>query len=533
MSKSYHIFYFPFIVKHGGAENAIVKALNSSNFGKLWKRAPQVYKTEEYYDEKMYYHHFVHNALYDNGKNLFYTTFSQKKKESNSDYSLVLHFERTDVLSNQLKFRIKAKGEELFNLDIDKITLDYYFTNIGILSLYINNDKYLSQQDILDINYYGRALYNLIDKEKICNAIYGPKYETLKYDIGHQELYNLYGHIRQVLDEFFVEAKINVSSVQYLPVFDNKMFVNCCYLNSELSNKYKKDSIQDLSDEMFWQNYVEIDHDCDFGCQNFEMRKSLTQKDSYLRWQGYGTLYGITDRSFVCLCSSESFSKTVLLPHMQTIYSQMVKLVLVQRASLLAFSDSISRVNFNIDNIEAADIIGNIYRNYIVYIKKLYFVNVTSQVQGVELYEKLHNTFNIKEHIESFDNELSKMNIYLSSLKDSEKRESQNNLFNLLAGLFLPATLVSGILGMNNILTDNKFFIGKWGVTFYEKRYILHDLAIVLLASMIFWFIMVVSNKTAKSIVRSNRIAFIIVAILTLAFFIICLLFSINWYIEK
>lgn len=41
MSKSYHIFYFPFIVKHGGAENAIVKALNSSNFGKLWKRAPQ------------------------------------------------------------------------------------------------------------------------------------------------------------------------------------------------------------------------------------------------------------------------------------------------------------------------------------------------------------------------------------------------------------------------------------------------------------------------------------------------------------
>ena len=58
----------------------------------------------------------------------------------------------------------------------------------------------------------------------------------------------------------------------------------------------------------------------------------------------------------------------------------MVKLVLVQRASLLAFSDSISRVNFNIDNIEAADIIGNIYRNYIVYIKKLYFVNVTSQV---------------------------------------------------------------------------------------------------------------------------------------------------------
>lgn len=80
MSKSYHIFYFPFIVKHGGAENAIVKALNSSNFGKLWKRAPQVYKTEEYYDEKMYYHHFVHNALYDNGKICFIPLFLRRKK---------------------------------------------------------------------------------------------------------------------------------------------------------------------------------------------------------------------------------------------------------------------------------------------------------------------------------------------------------------------------------------------------------------------------------------------------------------------
>lgn len=519
MSKSYHIFYFPFIVKHDRAENFIVNALNAAKFGKLWKRAFLEDKAGEYYDEKMYYHHFVHNALYDNGNNLFYTTFSQKKKESNSDHSLVLHYERTDVLSDQLKFKIRVKREKLFILDIDKITLDYYFTNIGILSLYIKNDKYLSQQDILDINYYGRALYNLIDDEKIYNTIYGLEYNTLKYDINNSELYNLYGHIRQILDDFFRQIlddffkEDNVSSVKYLPVFDNKMFVNCCYLNSELSDKYKEDSIQDLSNEMFWQNYVEIDHNFEFGCQNFEMRKSLTQKNSYLRWQGYGTLYGITDRSFVCLCSSESFSETVLLPHMQTIYSQMVKLVLVQRASLLAFSDSISRVNFNIDNIEAADIIGNIYRNYIVYIKKLYFVNVTSQVQGVELYEKLHNTFNIKEHIESFDNELSKMNIYLSSLKDSEKRESQNNLFNLLAGLFLPATLVCGILGMNDMSELNKKYV--WILQVPISKYIISELTIVITLSLLFWGLMCF-NKTVREIISKNKIGFVLTLLIVI-----------------
>lgn len=529
MLKSYHIFYFPFIIKHNGEEDAIIKVLNTSNFGNLWKRKVQM-DEEEYFDEKMYYHHFVHNALYDNGNNLFYTTLSQKKK-SNSDYTLVLHYERTDFLSEQLKFKVKAKGEELFNLDIDKITLDYYFTNVCILSLHIKNDKYLSPQNILDINYYGRALYNLIDDEKIDNDIYDLEYTLFQANNG-KKLYDLYKHIRQVLDEFFTEANINVSLIKYLPVFDNKMFVNCCYLNNELSNRYKEESIQDLSNEMFWQNFIEIDHNSEFGCQNYEMRKSLTQKNSYLRWQNYGTLYGITDRSFVCLCPESKFSKTVLLSHMQTIYSQMIKLVLVQRASLLSFSDSISRVNFNTDNIDAADIIGKIYRNYIVYIKKLYFLNITSQVQGVELYEKLHNTFNIKEHIEGFDNELSKMNIYLSALKDSDKRESQNNLFNLLAALFLPATLVSGILGMNNILTDNKsdevFPIGNLSVTLFEKRYILHDLAIVLLASIFFWIIMVIFNKTARGIVRSNVIASAIVVVLAVVVFVLCLHLSIN-----
>ena len=169
-------------------------------------------------------------------------------------------------------------------------------------------------------------------------------------------------------------------------------------------------------------------------------------------------------------------------------------------------------VNFNIDNIEAADIIGNIYRNYIVYIKKLYFVNVTSQVQGVELYEKLHNTFNIKEHIESFDNELSKMNIYLSSLKDSEKRESQNNLFNLLAGLFLPATLVSGILGMNDLFEEKKEIIHVMQVPM--TKYMILDLVIVISLSLAFWMLMCL-NKTVLNIIRKNIIISTLIALFT------------------
>lgn len=201
----------------------------------------------------------------------------------------------------------------------------------------------------------------------------------------------------------------------------------------------------------------------------------------------------------------------------------MIKLVLIQRASLLAFSDNISRINFNTNNIDTADKIGGIYRNYIIYIKKLYFKDVTSQIQGVELYEKLHDTFNIKSHIEMFDNELNNTNMYLSALKDSDKRDNQNNLFNLLAGLFLPATLISGILGMNDLFEKDKEIIHI--MQFPITRYMIFDLALVIILSLVFWILMCL-NKTVLNIIRKNIFisSFILIATIAVLYFIIDIL---------
>ena len=515
MPRSYHIFYFPFIVRHGGEEDAIVKAINATDFGYLWERSEQSGEKRlmELSDEKIYYHHFVHNALYDNGNNLLYND-SQGKNKSDNNYSLVLHCERKDIKSNCRTFRIKIDGKERYILDVDKITLDYYFTNVGILSLYISNVKYLSPQNILDINYYGRILYDLgfdgVLDFSICNSQYTDMPRKKNRNCCGAVKKNMLEHIKQLLDDFFKEIGFDASVLEYLPVFDNKMYVNCCYLNDDLGNLYKEDTIRDLSNEIFWQNFVEVDAGSDFGCQNQEMRELLTRQNSYLRWQNYGTLYGITDRSFVCLCADSSFSQNVLLRNMRSVYSQMVKLVLIQRASLLAFSDSVSRANFNADDADTADVIGKIYKNYIIYIKKIYFKDITSQVQGVELYKMLHDTFDINKHIEGFDNELSKINVYLSALKDSDKRDRQNNLFNLLAGLFLPATLVTSVLGMNDMLEKNKEIIQVLEVPI--SKYIISDLMIVIFISLVFWVLMCF-NKTVRSIVYKNKITVIIIAL--------------------
>lgn len=160
MTKSYHIFYFPFIVKTEG-EIRFSDLVNLSRMGadNEWKRVLQTEESENY-DEKMYYHHFVHNAMYDNG-GVFEKGIQTKNKGRHKDLdtstkkNLIYQYEAN--LKEGLEFRIrkeKKEGDEYkfvfeYSLKIDRITLDYYFTEVGILSLYISNDQYTSPQDIL------------------------------------------------------------------------------------------------------------------------------------------------------------------------------------------------------------------------------------------------------------------------------------------------------------------------------------------------------------------------------------------------
>lgn len=508
MTKSYHIFYFPFIVKTEG-EIRFSDLVNLSRMGadNEWKRVLQTEESENY-DEKMYYHHFVHNAMYDNG-GVFEKGIQTKNKGRHKDLdtstkkNLIYQYEAN--LKEGLEFRIrkeKKEGDEYkfvfeYSLKIDRITLDYYFTEVGILSLYISNDQYTSPQDILNINYYGRRLYKTYqnDSEKITLSLLGQSDDLMNV----QTPYSLSGHVKGLLDNFFEVDKRNLKP-KYLPIFDNRMYVSCCLVDNELSNKLRFCSLSRLSNDIFWQNFVEVDCDDSFGCQNESMRMRQTQRNSYLRWQNFGTLYGITDRSFVCLISEGEFAETTVT-HMRTIYSQMVKLVLVQRASLLKFSDDINSVDIEKNTFRAADHISKIYRDYIVYMKQLYFREVTSQIQGVELYNMFQSVFDIKERIESCNEELNKMHTYLSTLKDVDKKDEQNKIFNIWAGACLPITLITGVLGMNKVfnLDTLDFDRLKFDVDFIV------NLCVVFLFTFIVWILLYKNNAITKSLVKESK----------------------------
>lgn len=66
------------------------------------------------------------------------------------------------------------------------------------------------------------------------------------------------------------------------------------------------------------------------------------------------------------------------------------------------------------------------------------------------MYQILGKQFQIEEQIEDLESEIGELHQYISLLIDSNRNEQGAHL-NVLAALFLPATIITGFFGMNSI----------------------------------------------------------------------------------
>jgi Mg2+ and Co2+ transporter CorA len=239
------------------------------------------------------------------------------------------------------------------------------------------------------------------------------------------------------------------------------MFVICWYGNSAISNIVK----QSYTKNELWYKYVFIDGD-NLTVQDNDMQKTLITRSTYSRWKNYGTLYGITRYSFVCLSDTSDFNKNVILNHMKTIYFQMITLLLANRASILRFSDEITAIS-DIDpsNKNLTQKISSLYKNYLRYKNKLYFKEITPQEQGIELYDKAREIMRVDSDIRDLSEEIGSLNSYAYLLEEKDEKEQMNKLTKL-GTIFLPGTFIAGIFGMNIFPEDFLDNIGGWIVSF-------------------------------------------------------------------
>jgi len=454
-----------------------------------WRKNPFQLDSSLNYNEYNYFYDFTREVMYDVGEPLGGNASREDK--------ILHHFEYYLPGSTSYVIEI-GKGDETTNeyrLSIDSILLNVYNTGVAILSFHLVNYEYKSLQDILNINQFGRRVYvPFFDTSKATFDLE----QTQQYELARsisitgaklylKEDYKSYeekgnfskdpfilpGFIKGLFPATFKtknEADKNSTSAYNLvsPVQDDRMFVLSWYSNLEFSENIKL-SKQNYINNADWYKYLFVDTSSP-GCANPEMLSRLIKEHTYDRWLDYGTLYGFCRYAFVCVESGD-FARN----HMMGMYYKMIELALVQRTSMLKFSDEVTRLSQlwkeKKQDKEITDKIRGLYTDYIRFVNKVYFREVTAQEQGIELYDRIQERFRLEDHIKNLDQELEELHNYAAMLEAKmkgereEKRNDRLELLTIIGALFLIPSFITGYYGMN-IFDGKTTFLALHFLTF-------------------------------------------------------------------
>lgn len=468
---SYHIFYFPFKwAKTDVTEGTMTQLTDFSqirflNNGK-WVR-PAVTESQEndgnkteknnvshdaqvLYNEKNYYFRFVHDVLYDSG---------------DGNDNLVMHFERKEPQEKDVRYLIKVSGREKpYSLKVDAININLYKTGVGLMSFYLRNDdeSQCDTRDILNINQYGRRIlppfWSEVNAEKRQELseyleIIGLDTEISKEDFKSYTVDEPWT-ATSMLDSLLKDLTDNLTLT---PVIDDRMFVISLYKNDDMSrlSLSAADAYCNPSSPFseFWYKYLFVDTGWP-TCQNDEMMRDLLRAHTYLRWQNWNSLYGVSRYSFVYLTNSGVPS--YLVDYFMTTYARMMEIALVQRASVLCFSNEVTtltkRGDWTLEKL--SEHVDSLNEEYIRFINRMYFKELTSQDQGVELYGMIRQNLDIDSYVEELKDEIEKLHDTISFKVERSRNEKAETL-NFMAAILLPVSIVTGFWSMNLSLFSN------------------------------------------------------------------------------
>ncbi len=440
---SYHILMFPFVHKRIDEESAIDET--------HWSHVKFSLDSKENYNEYIYFHDFVRDVLYEpegGDPDTQISKYYEYKKER-GEYIVSVHGTR-------------------YILDLDGIALRHFKNGVGILSFHLKNTRYPHFNDILKINDFGRRIFPQYLGEKMVDDTKGNLlacslelvFEGDAPMIERFDFYRSFDRIKQIPEQgihlpIFIEtllAEAYGSSAEIEPIIDDRMYTLCHYMNdakSERLTRYdEKESRYVYECDADWHRFVFVDGGST-TCQNRTMLSRLIEQSTYPRWSDYGTLYGVTRYSFMLLTKNDWFAQNILNLHIRTMYYQMATLLLAYRAMILHFSDRVTAT------LKSADGAQELQKDYLEFTNRIYFKELTAQEQGIELFDLARKQMRLDHHLRELDHDINELNSFKQMELDREQMEldgeinDQGHKLNTLAALFLPATVVSGLMGMN------------------------------------------------------------------------------------
>lgn len=494
---SYHIFMFPFIFSKSDYIEYIEEC---GNWRKIGNESIEYEEAKDRYNMKQYFNENARKVI--TRANLG-TDIERGNQVLNSymyDFNMSEQSSSRQVYSIYRKTK-DGKSEDKYELDVKRVILDLYDSNVGILSFELENHKHPSIAEIKKINDLGRRISLACvqgsaneDKSVIINAdrlvMSGvDEYEDYK-DIS-VDFYNIVGKLESA--ESFIDPSISAlhgysqivyffltrdeknenvqfkrdsnekSNVVLTPLVDDRMFTVCLILNKTLSWKVKE-VFSDSYDDVAYMNKREIKQYmselCSIifvdnegsSCQNFKMQLEALEKNCYKRWCNYGTLFGVTQHSFICISdigtpTSDDYIdnyRIIVLPFL-TMYKEMVKLVLAQRATIIELSNEASEIACNLNTHKNSRVVKKVKKlqeRYVKFQNEVLLFEITSQQQGIELYQMLRRELFVIEQKDELENQLNNLyeiaNMYANdSLNRKVMALTYVSIFLTLVGLFL------------------------------------------------------------------------------------------------
>ncbi|MBI5207094.1 MAG: hypothetical protein HY934_04810, partial [Candidatus Firestonebacteria bacterium] len=379
--------------------------------------------TIENYNEFYYFHPNVQKVIFN--KNTF-----QKHKS-------MRYLIREDFKFLEAKFYGSNNKEITVMTEIKSIDLHLFDNQIGLITITTQkhqNNNETTFENFLQYNDTVRRIYppflgdnstqttkekrllptQIILKDKTGNVKGTEDFNPINLNDpqnkGKDILY-LSNVIREILIPFELKEKyyndeLEKDKIYYTPFIDDRMFVVSYYSDQELFNKLKTN--YETVDE--WYRFIFVDGNY-ANIKNDTMKKSLVQKHTYTRWLNSGTLYGMSRYGFVMLCDG---SEDYLRQHMKSIYYQMSLIILFQRMMLLKFAEEVDEVTKHFeetetDFVELQEKTKELHADFIKFINKYWFIEITPQEQGIEIYNQWKGLLDLEELYDEVHREISEL----------------------------------------------------------------------------------------------------------------------------
>ena len=441
---STHIFILPF------------KILNPDNINRTELLLKEKEKWEDCTinpDVEKYLNKYAKEALFSN-----YGDSGNDDKVIEKSYKDIqkgiyeIYFEHNDE-------KLEKSFKKEYSLEIEDIKLRCFDTNIGTLSFVLNNRKHNEIEDILYINNLGTKLYRAYIKEECPKiSLYDAnKREIISQDIHNADIIKKTEKLKNNIISYFLKTE-NIEII-----LDDRMFVMSHYISEVKKEKgiedffFEEKQIDEWRKSKNWYKYIFIDTG-DPMCQDEKMMEELLEKSTYVRWKDYKTLYGISRYSFSAW-SDNGF----INDHMKNQYFQLVSLVIAQKATIISLNEKMNNLINRIINGKDDETYesNEETKEYLTYLSKMHFSEITQQEQGIELYDFFQKQMRIKELLEELDLKIKTLNEKLErdSDKRDEEREKQNqNKIEKYGMIFAIVGLFAG--GIFEINFDKK--ISEW-----------------------------------------------------------------------